>query len=76
MGLTEGRSTPAVNAVVQGRPVAVGGVLHNLTLDVNSSLFILVECGKYVNLGQDAKEKVGTQLILYYRNTQVPKLCL
>lgn len=55
---------------------AVGGVLHNLTLGLNSSLFILAVCGKYVNLGQDTKEEVGMQLILYCCTTQVQKLCL
>lgn len=50
---------------------AVGDVLHNLTLDLNSSLFILVVRGKYVSCGQDAKEEVETQSILYYHITRV-----
>lgn len=59
----------------------VGGVLHNLAVGLNLSSFILVVCGKYVNLshkclGQDSEEEVGAQLILNHHIAKVQKVGL
>ena len=56
----------------------VGGVLYNLTVGLNPPSFILIVCGKYVNLshkhlGQVAQKEVGAQLILSYHICPSPK---